>query len=754
MATSEIAAAQAAPRASRLRWDLAALNPFGDVRVRYGIKIGLAVVLAVWIAEVYRLQYPNWAALAVVVLMNSHYVGATASKALMRAIGTVIGALLGVWVVGDFGNTPWAFVFWVFVVVAIATYKFGQLASAAAPYAYFLAGNTLVAVATYGISTPGDVWHIALSRTLETLVGVVSATFVTGVIWPRYAREEFIQNAAEALSTVRLLLNAEARAYVGEAVDPGRVVDLRRVFSRQVMGLRALLLSGGRGSAYFRARLGNYQRFLVSLTHLFQAVLELQRRRAEERELLELVRPEVDRVIAVVDADLAAVGAPQWNIRALPPSELNAAFADLEAKVSALRDEGTFRRASNAAGQAFFGHFSTLRMIRDELGLLREISGELPRVRLPGPSKRKRHLVLPAIDPFWVRASIKGGISVCLAFLLLKWIHPPGANGLPLSAWVFSIFGRSFLNAGGTGDLRVFQKVFLTAVFGLPVVGLLWLIMPFLANYWAMNALLFVICYAFGYATARTQGVSFRMQITILSISSLVALNPQQPVAFSSVMNAYLGLVTGMALAAIVGRVLWPVLPQSLLCHNLILFFADLRGLLFESSPGQDFILSRTVLLPLEALRAVDSIVLPHCPTAERDRLGNFIRVAQPLGLQLSTLRQVRARSLPAGAEAILRPLLVALESIFGEFLTGLSDAFRRRTSKIEFPELDGPLAAVDSALIRIRDEGAVAQEDVKTVAHMLELVDRYHALGERMSQCRDHLRRLNLHRYLGDVAL
>jgi uncharacterized membrane protein YccC len=737
-----------------LKWDWAALNPLSDLRVRFGIKMGLAMVLALWIAQVFRLPYPNWSILAVLVLMNAHFVGAIANKALMRAIGTVVGALIGIWVVGDFGNTPWAFLFWTFVVVFVASYKFGHLASAAAPYAYFLVGNTLLSVSTYGLPNPSTVWHVGLYRTLETLVGVASATFVTGIIWPRHAREEFIQGADETLNTARLLLNAEARAYVGEAVDAKRVVDLRRVFSRQILGLRTLLQSGGRGSAYFQARLGNYQRFLVSLTHLFQAVLELQRRRAEEAELLELVRPELERVISEIDAELGVLSAASWHGYALPATGLNAAFAELEAKVKQLRDQGTFRNASPAAGEAFFGHFATLRLIRDELNLLREISGELPRVRLAPVSPRKRRPVLPSIDWFWVRAGIKGGISVCLAFLIVEWLHPPGPTAIPLCAWIFSLFGRPFLNAGGTGDLRIFQNVFITAVCGLPVVALLWLIMPLLSNYWAMNAFLFVVSYAFGYATARTQGVGFRMQVAILAINSVVALNPQNPVAFSTLMDAYLGLMTGMVIASVVARLLWPVLPQGLLRGNLILYFTDLRNLL-GGPKDQEFILSRTVLLPMEALRAVERMVLPCSPHGERERLGNFIRVAQPLGIQITLLQDVRSRPLPAAAKAKLQEPFTALENTFDQFLAKLSESFRRRTGTgVEFPDLDAPMNAVESALTRVRDEGILKGEDVETVAQLLELVDRYHAFTERLLLCRDRLRELNLHRYLGDVAL
>jgi hypothetical protein len=61
---------------------------------------------------------------------------------------------------------------------------------------------------------------------------------------------------------------------------------------------------------------------------------------------------------------------------------------------------------------------------------------------------------------------------------------------------------------------------------------------------------------------------------------------------------------------------------------------------------------------------------------------------------------------------------------------------------------------AVESGLTRVRDEGILTGEDVETVAHLLELVDRYHALTERLSLCRERLCELSLHRYLGDVAL
>jgi uncharacterized membrane protein YccC len=517
--------------------------------------------------------------------------------------------------------------------------------------------------------------------------------------------------------------------------------------------LRTLLVTGSRGSARFHARLGNYQRFLISLTHLFQAFLELQRRRADEAPLLALVQAELNRVLEAVDADLGILSKVALHSHALPPTDLNAAFAALETRVRELRNDGRFRRAALEGGEAFFGHFSALRLIRDELNLMREMSGELPRVWVQPPSKQRRRLILPAIDGFWALAGVKAGLSVCLAFLLLKWTNPPGPNGIPLAAFTVSVFGRPSINTGGTGDLRSFQKLFLTFLLGLPIVALLWPVMPVLSNYWAMNTFLFIICYAFGFAGARVQGISFGMLIGILSITTFVALNPQEPVSFTSLMDSYLGLMTGIGLGTLVGRLFWPVLPQALLRRNLMLFFKDLRRLL-TGCKDEEFILTGTVLLPLEALRAVENMILPHCSTQERGALADFIRVAQPLGMQITCLRKVRAKPLPPGTEDLLAKPFAELDAAFDLFLAKLSARFRNPAQKLEFPDLAAAFGSIQAAIRRVREQGILATADLSTVADMLELADRYHTIVEHLESCRDRVTSLRLEHYLGDFAL
>jgi p-hydroxybenzoic acid efflux pump subunit AaeB len=170
------------------RWHWMPQDLFGDLRLRYGIKMGLAGLIALFCTQVLRLPHDNWAILTVLVLMSAQFVGSITFKAIMRVIGTIAGALVGIWLVGDYTNTPAIFLPVLFLVVALASYKFGQLGASQVPYAYFLLGLTTLTIATDGVTDPTQAWQIGLDRSEEILVGIMSSLLVTSVLWPRYPR--------------------------------------------------------------------------------------------------------------------------------------------------------------------------------------------------------------------------------------------------------------------------------------------------------------------------------------------------------------------------------------------------------------------------------------------------------------------------------------------------------------------------------------------------------------------------------------
>jgi Zn-dependent protease with chaperone function len=116
--------ASAVPFSRKWHWPVVEL--FRDLRVRYGIKMGLAGILSLYLTQVLRLPHDNWAILTVLVMMSAQYVGSLAVKAILRVVGTIGGAIIGVWLVGDYTSTPMIFLPLFFLVLALSSYKYGQ----------------------------------------------------------------------------------------------------------------------------------------------------------------------------------------------------------------------------------------------------------------------------------------------------------------------------------------------------------------------------------------------------------------------------------------------------------------------------------------------------------------------------------------------------------------------------------------------------------------------------------------------------
>ena len=190
--------------------------------------MGLAGVLALFCTQLLRLPNDNWAILTVLVLMSAQFVGAVAFKALMRVTGTIAGALVGIWLVSDYTSTPLIFLPVLFLVMAFASYKFGQVGARQGPYAHFLLGLTTLVVATDGITAPNQAWQIGLDRAEEIVVGILSSLLVTTLVWPRYAREEFLNVGRAALKTVSRLVAAQSRAYLDPAAVAPEVDTLQQ----------------------------------------------------------------------------------------------------------------------------------------------------------------------------------------------------------------------------------------------------------------------------------------------------------------------------------------------------------------------------------------------------------------------------------------------------------------------------------------------------------------------------------------------
>ena len=725
---------------------------FSDLRVRYGIKLSLAALLSLYVALVLRLEHPNWAVLTALVMMNSHYVGSTSLKAILRCVGTIAGAFLGVWLVGSYTSRPVLFLLFIFIILGIAVYKFGQYPSSQAPYAYYLAGVTTLSVITYGIQDPSEVWRTGLNRALEILVGSLSSLVVTSIIWPRYAREEFFELGSKAVETAAELVALETASFMELRDTSGQLEQLQKRFEQQVSTLRNLLQAGARESTRFYGHLGNYNAFVVSLTNLFQSALHLERKPQEELQYIATIQNELSAALSAIAQEFQILMSPYSPGTQLPETTMDKAFDILFEKLSALRAAGLFVESSIEISIHFFSHIAALRTIRHELFEMRQIKQGLPRLRAASPERKRTWDLLPTIDWFWMRTAFKAALAAALSLLLIKWIHPPGSAALPVAALLFSVLQRTFLRAGGTGDLHAFQRLFFTCLILSVYAALLIVATPFLASYLVMNLTLFVAVFIFGFMTARTPGFSFWAIVTVLSTSVFVGLNAQVPVESSTIIDSVLGLITGLAIATVIGRLIWPLLPQRLLRDDLVDFFGQLKALSNPKLP-MNKIQSRLALLPIEALQAAKGIRLPGFTAEEQRQFELLIRALSDLAARRTALAR-RRFELPAKLEALVHPELDQLEIEFGQVTDAFADCFRKGDCRREFPTVRGALHGLRLRAEQIRRERILATEGLDAPIQLLEVISRCQRIGDTLEECARLIKSLSIHRYWGDYAL
>lgn len=148
----------------------------------FSAKAFLASMMALYIALWFDLPRPYWAMAAVYVVANP-LAGATSSKGLYRALGTIIGAVAAVIFVPLFVNAPEL----LSLVVALWTgtlLYISMLDRTPRSYVFMLAGYSLPLIALPAVMAPETIFDIAVARTEEIIIGITCATIVGLTVFP------------------------------------------------------------------------------------------------------------------------------------------------------------------------------------------------------------------------------------------------------------------------------------------------------------------------------------------------------------------------------------------------------------------------------------------------------------------------------------------------------------------------------------------------------------------------------------------
>jgi uncharacterized membrane protein YccC len=737
-------------RADSGTWSGRVNKIFGSLAVRHGIKFGLAGVLSVFIALFLRLPEPTWALTTAFVIMLAQFVGAVAEKSVMRLIGTAAGGVIGYLLTANFEQQPILYLLLIGGVVGFGTAMFGYTKY---PYAFLLCALTTMVVASNGMNNPSFSWKPALARIEEASVGVISAVFVTSLIWPRYARKEFLEKMRLALGELRKGLAARSALLFRESTENSNLND--RSFATAIAGLQNLLHFGAMESQYFRARLPTFTEIISCLNRISAAVETLVQTLPQEAVFRRQLRAELEAAHAAT-ADCLGVFADadaDSSRRASAISEMNTRRVQWREKLHALRKTDVPASIPVEQVLQFSGHALSIDEVAQQLGNLNGLLDSLPANPLQ-PSREAAPPPSPPLDPFWIRNGVKACIAVTLGLFVQNWLKPPGGSMIVLATWVFTVLSR--LYPGGQGDRRAFHCVVYTASGGLLYIVAMLFLMPALSDYLIFNMLLFVVLFLLGFLTQAVPGVTFGMRVTLLATVGTLGLNAQQPVTFQSIIGVYFGVVTGLVLSALVQRLLWPVLPQWEM-RDRVLELLRLCRMILQLPPDQRplWLHRRLTLIPGEAMNWIAVMNKPDCPPDEPQRLREYVQsLRRAAGHLLMSTGQL-IPLLPDQQAVQGRKALHSLREVMNSELSSQIDLFQlREVSVPSKTALEDALVQMHQWIESLRSWILANNLPVEDSTRLLGLADRFGMAGRELLTASRQAAALRMRLYLGDYIL
>jgi len=266
--------------------------------------------VALYLAFCFDLQQPQWA-LTTVFIVGQSTSGMVLAKGAYRLLGTFVGAVASLVMIGVCGQAPLLFLLCMALWLALCTTGASLLRNHAA-YGFVLAGYTTAIIALPATAAPLGVFDEAVARCQEISLGILCASIASTILWPRRVEQTLaVQGRAAWQAGMRAaaseLQGTDQRKGLLEALGRLVAVDAQRdhawfegpkgrrrsqalrVLSRDVLGL----LRAARGVARQRMMLDDAS-FVTTWVEDVAATL-----RQERHEAL----PELSRRLTLALAD-------------------------------------------------------------------------------------------------------------------------------------------------------------------------------------------------------------------------------------------------------------------------------------------------------------------------------------------------------------------------------------------------------------------------------------------------------------------
>src|SRR5262249_52873341 len=143
----------------------------------------IALLLAAFVALSLDLPRPVWAMLTVFIVAQPHS-GSVRSRAVFRLGGTLIGAAFAILVTPVLSPSPELLCLALAVWLGLCLFL-SLLDRSPRGYVFMLAGYTATIIAFSVVDTPGLIFETAVARVEEISIGIICASLVHSILWPR-----------------------------------------------------------------------------------------------------------------------------------------------------------------------------------------------------------------------------------------------------------------------------------------------------------------------------------------------------------------------------------------------------------------------------------------------------------------------------------------------------------------------------------------------------------------------------------------
>lgn len=158
----------------------------------YVIKSVAACLLALCLCMVFNLQMPQTAVFTVFIVMQP-FSGPVFSKSFYRLIGTVLGTTMAITFMAFFAQDRVSFTIF-FALWAGFCSAIGFMTRNFMSYGFVMSGYTIAVIVMPIIETPERIFTFGIDRFFEVMIGLISASFISEVLFPQNVGKSLIQS--------------------------------------------------------------------------------------------------------------------------------------------------------------------------------------------------------------------------------------------------------------------------------------------------------------------------------------------------------------------------------------------------------------------------------------------------------------------------------------------------------------------------------------------------------------------------------